>query len=128
MDYLADVMDEIGEFEDAGDYDKAFDRNQGKKSDYEVMVLFRTKEDVFDFTILSLALTDVRADGQAVFDREEMLCIPTLKADMPLAVPMVFPGDTPTNCFSYKDGEGITRAFSVAISGFDGSLAVDEIY
>ena len=85
MDYLADVMDEIGEFEDAGDYDKAFDRNQGKKSDYEVMVLFRTKEDVFDFTILSLALTDVRADGQAVFDREEMLCIPTLKADMPLA-------------------------------------------
>lgn len=91
---------------------------------FETAVLFRSDEEVADFTLLALTLKDVDTNGHATFDTDEVFCIPALRADIPLAIPMNFPGDIPSNGFSYKDEDGTTKTYTISISGFDGSLVI----
>lgn len=119
VDYFDDVnyqnyYDDASEYMDAG-------------VEYDTKVLFRTDEGVADFKLLSLSLRDVDADGKAIFDITEVFNIPGLRAGIPLAVPMSFPGDIPSNGFSYTDTDGTTKAFCIGVSGFDGSLVVSPI-
>ena len=104
------------------EYDDAAQFMEG--TEYETRVLFRSEEGVADFKLLSLSLRDVDQNGNAVFDQREIFSRPALRAGIPLAVPMSFPGDIPSNGFSYTDTDGRTKGYSISISGRDGSLVV----
>lgn len=116
VDYFDDVNYQ-NEYDDASKY---MDRG----TQYDTRVLFRSEEGVADFKLLSLSLKDVDANGKATFDITEVFSIPNLRAGIPLAVPMSFPGDIPSNGFSYTDKDGSTKAFSIGVSGLDSSLVV----
>lgn len=62
--------------------------------------------------------------GNVGFDRAEVFHVPELKAGAALAVPMRFPGDMPSNGFSYTDADGSTKVYTIGVSGKDGSLFV----
>lgn len=118
-DYLEDVAAELTYYEDAALYDGSLGGG-----DYETTVVFRSDAGVRTFRVLALALRDVDAAGRAVFDVSTVLELPALRAGIPLAVPMSFPGDIPNNGFSYVDEQGITRQFTLSMSGRDGSLVI----
>jgi hypothetical protein len=69
----------------------------------------------------------VDAEGKATFDVETVFNIPSLRSGIPLAVPMSFPGDIPSNGFSYTDTDGTTKTYSIGVSGRDGSLVVTPL-
>lgn len=120
-DYLDDVSDQYPAYEDASELMKS------DPSEYETVILFYTSEDVSDFRVLSLELTGVDENGNPDFNMTEVFNIPVLKADTPLAVPMSFPGDIPSNGFSYTGADGNVLTFTVSQSGYDGSLVTSPI-
>ncbi len=115
-DYYDDASYRYAKFDDASQYMENVDPA------YEVKVLFQADEDVKDFALLALTFKDVDAHGHAAFDTAEVFRVPVLRADVPLMVPMNFPGDIPSNGFSYTDADGTTKAYTIAMSGYDGSL------
>lgn len=123
LDYEEDVSWFVGECASIGDN---FPELAPADDPNEVSVVFRAREDVEDFKLLSLALTDVDEAGNARFEVTELCTLPELKADAPLAVPMTFPGDMPTSGFSYREN-GAELQFSVSQSGRDGKLVVVPI-
>lgn len=118
----ADFFDDVSYKYPFYQYDDAYEYVDG--SDYETRVMFRSDEGVMNFKLLALTLRDVDAEGHAAFDVETVFSIPSLRAGIPLAVPMNFPGDIPSNGFSYTDTDGTTRTYSISISGRDGSLVI----
>lgn len=123
VDYYDDVSWKLPEGEEIGSY---FPELASTGDPYEVSVVFRAAGGVEEFKLLSLSLTDVDAAGNASFTVTELCRLPELKADVPLTVPMSFPGDMPTNGFSYR-ADGVERQFSVSQSGRDGAIVVSEI-
>jgi len=119
VDYLEDVADKLTDYRDA-----ALEDDTLAGGDYETKVVFRADEEVSDFTLLALELRDVDEDGHAVFAVTPGFSLPKLEPGAPLAVPMSFPGDIPNNGFSYVDKQGVTRQFSLSMSGRDGSLVI----
>ncbi len=119
VDYFDNVFYQ-GEYDDAAE-------SMDKGIEYETRVLFRSKEGVADFKLLSLSLKDVDANGHATFDIAEVFSTPSLRAGIPLAAPMSFPGDIPSNGFSYTDTDGTTRTYTISVSGRDGSLVVSPL-
>ena len=95
--------------------------------EYETKVLFRSEAGVADFKLLSLSLKDVDSNGNASFDITEVFNIPSLRSGIPLAVPMSFPGDIPSNGFSYTDTDGTTKTYAISVSGRDSSLIVTPL-
>ncbi len=108
----------------AGEYEDELEKypNIFQNAPYDTKVVFRAKERVKEFTVVSLELQDVDENGHANFKTEPLLSLYTLEADDPIAVPMSFPGDIPTNGISYLDENGEPLLFTVSISGMDGSL------
>lgn len=120
-DYLADVADSLPSCQNAAElFGDVFPTDAA----YETTVVFRAIEDVRDFRVLALAILDVDEAGHTTFEQTELFALPELRADEPLAVPMSFPGDIPSNGFSYVDADGTTRLFTLSMSGMDGSLVV----
>ena len=119
LDYLDDVSWKYSSYEDASSY--------VEHTDYETMVLFQPSEDISNFKLLSLEFQDVDSSGHAIFGISEILEIPVLKADTPLAVPLSFPGDIPSSGFSYEDSDGTVKQYSISMSGKDGSLHVATV-
>lgn len=119
--YWEDAGVDLAACEDASAYLAGF---YPAGTEFETTVVFRAEEAVSDFKLLALALRDVDADGNAVYDIDEIFCLSTLRPDAPLAVPMSFPGDIPSGGFSYTDTDGTLRRFTVSVSGMDGSLVV----
>jgi len=95
--------------------------------EHELTAVFRSDGGVTDFKLLALSLEDVDEEGRASFAVTEVFSLPALRAGVPLAVPMDFPGDIPTNGFSYVDGKGATRQFTLQLSGRDGSLETSPL-
>lgn len=116
VDYYDDVSYQNA-YEDAAQYMDA-------GAVCETKLLLRSSEDVADFRFLSLSLRDVDANGDAAFDIAEVFRLPALRADTPLAVPVDLPETIPFNGFSYTDPDGSTKAYSIGVSGRDGSLVV----
>ncbi|MBE7004832.1 MAG: hypothetical protein E7425_11270 [Ruminococcaceae bacterium] len=119
VDYFDDVSYQ-SYYDDASEY-------MDQTAEYETRILFRSDEGVADFKLLSLSLKDVDASGNATFDITEVFNIPALRAGIPLAAPMSFPGDIPSNGFSYTDSDGTTKTYAIGVSGRDGSLFVTPI-
>lgn len=116
VDYFDDVAYQ-NDYDDAGAYMDA-------SAAYDTKLLFRSSEDVTDFRFFSLLLRDVDTSGNAAYDPTELFRIPVLRADTPLAVPVNLPETVPFNSFSYTDTDGSTRAFTIGVSGRDGSIIV----
>ncbi len=119
----ADFFDEAAHQDVQYEYDDATGL-LAAGGEYETKVLFRSEEGVSDFKLLALTLRDVDANGHATFDIAEAFSVPQLRAGVPLMVPMSFPGDIPSNGFSYTDADGTTKTYTVSISGRDGSLVI----
>ncbi len=119
----ADFFDEAAHQNVQYEYDDA-SKFFASDEQFETTVLFCSDEGVKDFKLLALTLKDVDANGDADFDVSEVFSVPELRANVPLMVPMNFPGDIPSNGFSYTDTDGTTRTYSVSISGRDGSLVI----
>ena len=96
-------------------------------SEYESKVAFIAASRVTDFKVLSLELVDFKEDGTIKFDSKEIYSQEELSKDAPLIVTMTFVGEIPNYGISYVDENGQTKTFSIGISGYDGSLFLDEI-
>ena len=81
---------------------------------------------VRDLKVLSLELADVSQDGKITFSEREMFSMPVLFPSRPLLLTVTFEGTIPTRGISYVDADGVTRRFSLSLSGFDGSIMMTE--
>ncbi len=108
---------------------KAFDEYAVFKvdeSEYSTTILFIAEGTVTDFSFLSLSIKDVDENGKATFDTESLYNLDTLTEEKPLEVTLTFYGDSPAYGISYKDAQGVTKNYTVTISGEDGSVVLSE--
>ena len=96
-------------------------------------ILFTTDTRVTDFTLLDLFAEDFTETGAVIFsatpvelDGERSSLPSVMTPDTPVAVQLIFPGDLPAYGISYVDAEGSLRRFAIAVSGYDGSLLLEE--
>lgn len=115
-DYLEDVQGRLAQCEDLSA------KLPDGGANAETTVVFRAVADVKDFKLLALELRGVGDDGHADFAKTEVLSLPELRAGEAVSVPMSFPGDIPSNGFSYVAADGAGAAFTLSMSGYDGSL------
>ena len=95
------------------------------QSDPQVGVVFSVNSPVKNFKVLSLEFKDF-ANGKPVFQVKELFTKDVLRPERQLLVKYTFFGSIPNNGFSYTDGNGKTRYYSVSQSGMDGSLLFSE--
>lgn len=113
--YAEDVMAEtVVEFE-------------ADKSEYQKQVLFRMDDNaiVKDFAVNKLMLTDY-VDNKMVFDEEQIYYMGDFDPAADFVLKMTFFGDTPSYGISFVDESGNTRKFAIGMSGFDGSVMLEE--
>ena len=96
------------------------------ESEYSTKVLFMAEGTVTDFSFLSLSIKDVDENGKATFDTESLYKLDKLTEEKPLEVTLTFYGDSPAYGISYKDAQGVTKNYTVTISGEDGSVILSE--
>lgn len=96
------------------------------ESEYSTTILFIAEGTVTDFSFLSLSIKDVDENGKATFDTESLYKLDTLTKEKPLEVTLTFYGDSPAYGISYKDAQGVTKNYTVTISGEDGSVILSE--
>ena len=96
------------------------------ESEYSTTILFIAEGTVTDFSFLSLSIKDVDENGKATFDTESLYKLDTLTEEKPLEVTLTFYGDSPAYGISYKDAQGVTKNYTVTISGEDGSVILSE--
>ena len=96
-------------------------------------ILFTTDSRVTDFTLLDLSLEDFTQTGAFIFSAtpveldEERDSLPSVMTpDTPVAVQLIFPGDLPAYGISYVDAGGNLRRFAIDVSGYDGSVLLEE--
>ena len=95
------------------------------QSDPQVGVVFSVNSPVKNFKVLALEFKDF-ANGKPVFQVKELFTKDVLRPERQLLVKYTFFGSIPNNGFSYTDGNGKTRYYSVSQSGKDGSLLFSE--
>lgn len=117
-DYLDEVEWQLGDHEDW--------RADLPSDEYSVTLVFRAREDVRDFKLLTLELKDVDESGKPDYRITELWRTEELKAGVPLTADVSFPGDIPTSGFSYI-AHGVKRWFTLSQSGRDGALVVTAI-
>ena len=93
----------------------------------ENMLVFRTEVPVTDFTVYSMFLKTMDANGVPEYLVSERYHLDELTPEHPLLASLIFSGDLPNNGISYTDHQGKERWFSVEISGRDGSLLLNEM-
>ena len=96
-------------------------------------ILFTTDSRVTDFTLLDLFAEDFTETGAVIFSAtpveldEERDSLPSVMTpDTPVAVQLIFPGDLPAYGISYVDAGGNLRRFAIEVSGYDGSVLLEE--
>lgn len=96
-------------------------------------ILFTTDSRVTDFTLLNLFAEDLTETGAVIFsatpvelDEERDSLSSVMTPGTPVAVQLIFPGDLPAYGISYVDAAGILRRFAIEVSGYDGSVLLEE--
>ena len=96
-------------------------------------ILFTTDSRVTDFTLLDLFAEDFTETGAVIFsatpvelDGERGSLPSVMTPDTPVAVQLIFPGDLPAYGISYVDAGGNLRRFAIEVSGYDGSVLLEE--
>ena len=108
---------------DLGDYDEF---STGYEGDYPVLLLYTAVEPVRDFRVLEVHFTDIDEAGNVYYDVLDLFAQDELTPECPLLVRTSFPGDMPTNGFSYIEEDGSIWYVAVGESGYDGSLVTEE--
>lgn len=103
-----------------------FESFRSDADDPQTLVMFTTESTVSDFTVLSLAFESIDDDGKITYSITKSYSLEEFRQDTPIEVGMTFAGSIPTNGISYTDENGSTRRFSINISGYDGSLFLQE--
>ena len=96
-------------------------------------ILFTTDSRETDFTLLNLFAEDLTENGAVIFsatpvelDEERASLSSVMTPGTPVAVQLIFPGDLPAYGISYVDAAGILRRFAIEVSGYDGSVLLEE--
>lgn len=95
--------------------------------EYATSVAFTAADCVYDFKVLALQLESVDEEGNLYFSTTELYDYGELAADRAFVVELVFEGAIPGYGISYVDVRGNTRLYSVNLSGYDGSLLLQQI-
>lgn len=90
-------------------------------------VVFSTNTAVKDFTLWAIEIYDVDEEGNPKFYCGDILDMGTLTPEEDKLVIIDFPGDLPQYAVSYREADGTFKRFSVSISGYDGSLVLEEL-
>ncbi len=96
------------------------------ESEYSTQILFLAEGKITDFNFLSLSIKDIDENGNMTFDTETLYSRDVLQEGKPLEVTLTFYGDTPAYGISYKDAHGVTKNYTVTISGEDGAVILSE--
>ncbi|MBQ7543137.1 MAG: hypothetical protein IJT44_12690 [Clostridia bacterium] len=104
-----------------------YDTCVAETGEMQTQLVFTTDATVRDFCVLALTEPDFDDNGQIHFKTSVVYRQDRLTPDRPLVVTTVFFGDIPNNGVSYVDKDGVTRTFSVDMSGEDGSVFLTEI-
>ena len=104
-----------------------YDEFAADASGAQSAIMFTTETEVQNFRLLALTVTDVDENGKMSFDKQELYSQTALTPERALRVELTFVGDLPAYGISYTDDEGVTKEYSVEISGADGSLLLNEI-
>ena len=92
----------------------------------QAQIVFAARETVTDFKLLSLSLDSISDDGAAKFGVKEAYRQDALTPERPLKVTLSFIGTIPSSGVSYTAPDGTVKRFTINISGFDGSLVLEE--
>lgn len=95
-------------------------------TEYAAEVLLQADYPVKDLKVLSLEIQDVSQDGKITFREREAFTLPVLFPSRPLLLKVAFEGSIPTRGISYVDADGVTRRFTLSLSGEDGSCLLTE--
>lgn len=104
-----------------------YDEYIAYSGEYSTRVAFTTEDSVEDFKVLALQYESIDEEGNIQFSITELYDYGTLVSDRVLVVEMIFEGMIPEYGISYMDAQGNTKVFSVNISGYDGSLLLQEV-
>lgn len=83
-------------------------------------------EDVTDFELMKINITDVSEDGKLIYDGYDLFNSEKLYAGEDLVFCLTIPGDIPNHAISFKDASGQTRVYTISESGKDGSIVLAE--
>ena len=84
-------------------------------------------DNIYDFEILNIQVTDVTDDGDLVYDSESVYKQKSVEAGEEMILQMSFPGDIPNHAIKYKDSDGNEAVLSIYESGYDGSVSFSEM-
>lgn len=104
-----------------------YDEYIAYSGEYSARVAFTTEDSVEDFKVLALQYESMDEEGNIQFSTTELYDYGILVSDRVLVVEMIFEGTIPGYGISYMDEQGNTKVFSVNISGYDGSLLLQEV-
>lgn len=90
-------------------------------------VRFSTEKTVRDFKVLGLTFLEGDDSERIAFAAEELCAVDALTPEEPLVQELLFGGAIPNCGFSYVDEAGTVRAFTVEVSGMDGSLLIQPL-
>lgn len=89
-------------------------------------LLLLPEEELKDFRLVHLRLTDADENGDLVFEEEEICLLDSLTPACPLIAEITFYGDLPCYMVGWSNGNGGEKRFLLEISGEDGSLLLTE--
>ncbi len=82
--------------------------------------------DIYDFELLSVTV-EFDEYGNTNYQMEPVCEHGGLQWDMPVVIPLKFPGDLPCWAVRFTDGYGMSFQYLLSISGEDYSLILEEI-
>ena len=87
-----------------------------------ITIELTAREDVTDVKLLRIEPVGVDENNVTVFDRETIMELPSLAKGASFTPIVEIPGSIPAYGVSYKDQHGNIQAFSIGLSGRDGSV------
>lgn len=108
---------------DVSDYEE-FIESEGE---YVARIAYINRKDIKNLKVLDLEYQDANDRGP-IFGITEVYNADEAMNTYPLIVQVTMAGTIPNSGISYEDADGVTRYFSVSISGEDGSLILTEFY
>lgn len=116
VDYLENM--------DLYDYEEvSFDEEENFMYDTRVaFVAYKTFKDFKAYSMEPYASGDTMVNAKdEIYRRSE------ISQNKPLVIDFAFPGDFSANGFSFTDETGKERIYMITISGYDGSLVIEEV-
>ena len=95
--------------------------------EYAFYAVFRSDVRITDVKVLGLTFLDADENGNITFDKEVLYTVEEIRPDFNLSVHLTADGSIPAYGISYVDADGTEKAFSVNMSGEDGSLYLSAI-